>query len=49
MPKSTPLSEFEQGRALELFRRNFSQRQIAFEIGRSKTVVGNFLRNPDSF
>ena len=49
MPKSKKLTEFEQGRAIELYRRKFSHRQIAFELGRSKTVIGNFLRNPDSY
>ena len=43
MPKSKKLTEFEQGRAIE------HGRQIAFKLGRSKTVIRNFLRNSDSY
>ena len=49
MPKGKKLSDFEQGRIIELYRQKFSQRQIAFELKRSKTVVCNFLKDPDSY
>lgn len=49
MAKEKPLSEFERGRIFELNRGGLSHRSIANEVNRSKTVITNFLRNPDQY
>ena len=49
MAKGKPLSEFERGRIFELNRGGLSHRSIANEVNRSKTVITNFLRNPDQY
>lgn len=49
MPHATKLSQFERGRIVELQKQGLSQRAIAAEVGRSKTVVYNFLKDPESY
>ena len=49
MPRGKTLNDFEQGRIIELYRQRYSQREIANEVNRSKTVVCNFLKNPDAY
>ena len=49
MGKATRLTDIERGKILKLRGQNFSQRAIAYEIGRSKTVVANFLKDPDIY
>ena len=34
---------------LELYRQSLSQRAIADKIGRSKTVIANFLKDPETY
>ena len=46
---SKTLTVIERGRILELHKQNLSQRVIASEIRRSKTVVVNFLKDPDAY
>ena len=43
------LSPFDQGRIIELHRQGLSCRDIAGELGRSKTAVNNFLRCPEAY
>ena len=42
------LTKFEQGRIVEPQRHDLSQRAIANEIGRSRTAIANFIKNPDA-
>ena len=49
MAISKILSTYKQGRIVELQRRGLSQRAIANEIGRSRTVIANFIKNPDAY
>lgn len=49
MPKGTKLSAVEQGQVRVLKQQNLSLRAIAKAVGRSKTVVGNFLKDPDAY
>ena len=49
MPKASKLSEFERGRIVELHKQGLSQRAIATEVNRSKTVICNFLNDPESY
>ena len=49
MPKASKLSEFERGRIVELHKQGLSQRAIAAEVHRSKTVICNFLKDPESY
>ena len=49
MPRASKLSEFERGRIVELHKQGLSQRAIADTITRSKTVICNFLKDPESY
>lgn len=49
MAKGTKLTDFERGRIIELRKQGLSQRAIAAEVGRSKTVILNFLKDPESY
>ena len=49
MPKASKLSEFERGRIVELHKQGLSQRAIAAEVHRSKTVICNFLKDSESY
>jgi len=49
MPRAAKLSQLERGRIVELQKQGLPQRAIAAEVGRSKTVVYNFLRDPDIY
>ena len=49
MSKASKLSEFERGRIIELHKQGLSQRAIAAEVNRSKTVICNFLKGPESY
>ena len=46
MAKAKRLSLFERGRIVELHKQGLSQRAIAAEVGRSKTVILHFLKDP---
>uniref|UniRef100_A0A3P8TEG4 Transposase Tc1-like domain-containing protein n=1 Tax=Amphiprion percula TaxID=161767 RepID=A0A3P8TEG4_AMPPE len=43
------LSLLERGRIVELHKQGLSQRAIAAEVGRSKTVILNFLKDPEHY
>ena len=43
------LTGIERGRILELRKQNLPQRVIAGEICRNKTVIANFLKDPDEY
>ena len=49
MGKGKTLTGIERGCILELHKQNVSQRVIANEINRSKTVSANFLKAPDAY
>lgn len=49
MAKAKKLSLFERGRVVELHKQGLSQRAIAAEVGRSKTVIWNFLNDPEGY
>ena len=49
MPRASELNEKERKLILELYDEKNSHREIAQKIGRSKTVVGNFLRDPANY
>lgn len=49
MPRGEKLSEKEQGQILAYHSSGLSMRAIAECLGRSKCVVNNFLRDPDSY
>ena len=49
MPKASKLSELERGRIVELHKQGLSHRAIAAEVHRSKTVIWNFLKDPESY
>ena len=49
MAKGKILTKFEQGRIVDFQRCGLSQRAVANEIGRSKTVIANFIKNPDVY
>ncbi|CAF1614944.1 unnamed protein product [Adineta ricciae] len=46
MPKAIQLTEDEKRRILDLHKQNYSHREIAKKINRSKTVVINFSKDP---
>ena len=46
MAKGTKLSEFEKGEITALKRVGKSQREISKALGRSKTVICNYLKSP---
>ena len=47
--KGETLIGIRRGRILELRKQNLSQRVIASEIGRSRIVTENFLKDPDEY
>ena len=49
MAKAKRLSLFERGRIVELHKQGLSQRAIAAKVGRSKTVILHFLKDPESY
>ena len=49
MERASKLSPFEQGCMVELHQQGRSCRDIAAELGRSKTAVNNFLRCPEAY
>jgi hypothetical protein len=49
MPKGRALSEFEKGRIAEMAREKRCYRFIAREVGRSFSVVRNYLTNPEGY
>ena len=49
MAKGTKLFEFEKGRITALKRVGKSQREISKALGRSKTVISNYLKNPNKY
>uniref|UniRef100_A0A3B5PUS8 Transposase IS30-like HTH domain-containing protein n=1 Tax=Xiphophorus maculatus TaxID=8083 RepID=A0A3B5PUS8_XIPMA len=46
---SFSLNDFERGRIVELHKQGLSQRAIAAEVGRSKTVILHFLNDPEGY
>ena len=49
MAKAKKLSLVERGRIVELHKQGLSQRAIAAKVGRSKTVILNFLKDPEGY
>uniref|UniRef100_A0A3P8S9U1 Transposase IS30-like HTH domain-containing protein n=1 Tax=Amphiprion percula TaxID=161767 RepID=A0A3P8S9U1_AMPPE len=49
MAKAKKLSLLERGRIVELHKQGLSQHAIAAEVGRSKTVILNFLKDPEHY
>ena len=49
MAKGTKLSEFEKGKITALKRVGKSQRKISKALGRSKTVIWNYLKSPNKY
>ncbi len=49
MAEARSLSVFERGRIVEPHKQVLSQRTIAAEAGRSKTVIIHFLKDPESY
>ena len=49
MERAAKLCPFEQGCMVELHQQGRSCRDIAAELGRSKTAVNNFLRCPEAY
>nr|CCA22303.1 Hypothetical protein W07E6.6 putative [Albugo laibachii Nc14] len=49
MPRGPALSDFEKGQVSTIHAAGTSQRVIARIIGRSKTVVNAYLRNPEGY
>ena len=49
MAKGTKLSEFEKGEIKCRKRVRKSQREISNVLGRSKTVICNFLKSPNKY
>uniref|UniRef100_A0A096MF74 Transposase IS30-like HTH domain-containing protein n=1 Tax=Poecilia formosa TaxID=48698 RepID=A0A096MF74_POEFO len=49
MAKAKELTDFERGRIVELYKQGLSQRAIAAEVGRSKTVILHFLNDPEGY
>ncbi|KAL6481024.1 hypothetical protein MHYP_G00091040 [Metynnis hypsauchen] len=49
MVKATKLTDFERGRFVELHKQGLLQRAIAAEVGRSKTVILHFLKDPEGY
>lgn len=43
------LSDFEKGQIIAYQENGLSERQIAFKIRRSKTLIHNFLRDPNGY
>ena len=49
MAKGTKLSEFEKGEITALKRVGKSQRESSKALGRSKTIICNYLKSPNNF
>ena len=49
MPHGSELTDFEKGQIFALRNNNISYCEIANQIGRSKTVVTNFLKSSDEY
>ncbi|CAB1438603.1 unnamed protein product [Pleuronectes platessa] len=49
MAKAKKLTVFERGRIVELHKQGLSQRAIAAEVGRSKTAILHFLKDPQGY
>uniref|UniRef100_A0A672YZS2 Transposase IS30-like HTH domain-containing protein n=1 Tax=Sphaeramia orbicularis TaxID=375764 RepID=A0A672YZS2_9TELE len=49
MAKAKKLSLLERGRIVKLHKQGLSQRAIAAEVGGSKTVILNFLTDPEHY
>ncbi|CAB1435272.1 unnamed protein product [Pleuronectes platessa] len=49
MAKAKKLTVFERGRIVELHKQGLSQRAIAAEVGRSKTVILHILKDPQGY
>lgn len=49
MPRGQKLNDIEKGKILAYHDDGKSNRQIAASLGRSPTVVDNFLKNPDAY
>ena len=49
MPKGSKLTDVERARINDFHVQGLTQREIAAKINRSKTVVCNFLKNPDNY
>ena len=49
MPKASKLSEFERARIVELHKQGLLHRAIAAEVHHSRTVICNFLKDPESY
>ena len=49
MPKGSKLSEFEKGKITALKRVEKSEREIFKALGRSKTVIYNYLKRPNKY
>ncbi len=49
MAKAKWFSVFERGRIVEPHKQGCAQHSFAAEVGRSKTVILNFLKDPESY
>ena len=49
MLHGSELNDFEKGQIFAFRNNNISHCEIANQIGRSKTVVTNFLKSPDEY
>ena len=49
MPKRTKLSEFEKGEITTLKRVKKSQKVISKAVGRSKTIICNYLKSQNKY
>lgn len=49
MPRGKVLSEFEKGQILILLKNGASKAEIASEIGRSRKVIYNYLKNIENY
>lgn len=49
MPRGFELTDSEKKSILELSKKKHTHREIASKINRSKTVVTNFLKNPEKY
>ena len=49
MGKRKTLTDIERGRISEFHKQNLAQRVIAGEIGGSKKVIANFLKDSDAY
>ena len=49
MGRGSLLSDFEKGQILAKKEQGLSNRRIARDLGRSHTVVDNFIKNPEEY